>query len=436
MVLAMSLQLIARGPMITTAAAAKKLAPIHRDQLLAALAAYFGKKTSFAAAFPAEEPAEAQRYEVVAMGDPAPRYDLWEISVDGGVLFAHATTDRTSIELGQGGFEVVSDASDTDLGELVAELNAADRLPDPDAPLILEKDTSGGQTVFRLAGFSRPDAIPKNKKEWDKLLRWPNIYVTEGFAATYAASFTQGNWQTVARYACLSEAFILEHAEQLGWSEISRRQVLSEAFLAEHADRVDWAGASHEQRLSEGFLREHAHRVDWSAVAQSQALSETFIEEFADKIPFQRLNTTKLSESFIRKHRDALDWSGPLGVSEHPSLSVAFLKEHANRLTWSKVTLRRGHEEDVIDAFGDRIEWRLLGANVQVSEAQLRRFADRIDWRMVVRSKRPLSDELVRDHAAFLDEPLWRELIETKRVSPAYAKEISAHLRAAKKAKG
>jgi hypothetical protein len=135
MVLAMSLQLIARGPMITTAAAAKKLAPIHRDQLLAALASYFGKKTSFAAAFPADEPAEAQRYEVATpWGSPAPRYDLWEISVDGGVLFVHATTDRTGIELGQGGFEVVSDASDTDLGELVAELSAAERLPDPDAP--------------------------------------------------------------------------------------------------------------------------------------------------------------------------------------------------------------------------------------------------------------------------------------------------------------
>lgn len=431
----MTLQLITRGPLITTAADAKKLAPIHRDQLLAALASYFGKKTSFAAAFPADEPAEAQRYEVAAPGDAAPRYDLREISVDGGELFVHATTDRTGVELGQGGFEVVSDASDSDLAELVAELSAAERLPDPDAPLLLEKDTWDGQTVLRVAGFNRPDAVPKTPKEWDKLLRWPNIYVTEAFAKAHAGSLTRGNWQTVARYARLSEGFILEHAEQLGWSEISRRQVLSEAFLAEHADRVDWAGASHEQRLSEDFLRAHAHRVDWSAVAQSQALSEAFIEEFADKLPFKRLNTAKLSESFIRQHADALDWHGPLGVSEHPSLSVAFLKEHADRLSWSKVTLRRGHDEDVLEAFEDRIEWRLLGANVQVSEARLRRHASRIDWRMVVRSKRPLSDELVRDHAAFLDETSWRELVEGKRVSPAYAKEISAQLKAAKKAK-
>ena len=48
----------------------------------------------------------------------------------------------------------------------------------------------------------------------------------------------------------------------------------------------------------------------------------------------------------------------------------------------------------------------------------------------------PADVEVAAAFAAFLDEPLWRELIETKRVSPAYAKEISAHLRAAKKAKG
>jgi hypothetical protein len=432
----MAFRLVTRGPSITTAAAAKKLAPLHRDQLLAALASTFGKKTSFAAAFPADEPAEAQRYEVTVQGDPAPRYDLWEISVDAGVLFAHGTTDRTGIELGQGGFALASDATDPELGDLVAALTAAERVPDPDAPLILEKDTSGRKTVFRVAGFSRADAVPTNKKEWDKLLGWPNIYVTEGFAKTYAASFTPGNWTTIARYARLSEGFILEHAEKLGWSEISRCQVLSEAFLTEHADRVDWAGASHEQRLSEGFLRTHADRVDWSAVARSQALSDAFIEELADRLPFRQLNATRLSESFIRKHADALDWSGPLGVSEHPCLSLAFLQEHADRLVWSRVTLRRGHEEALVEAFGDRIEWRLLGANVSVSEAQLRRYADRVDWRTVVRSGRPLSDELVRDHAAFLDETSWRQLVETRRVSPAYAKEISAQLKAAKKAKG
>ena len=53
-----------------------------------------------------------------------------------------------------------------------------------------------------------------------------------------------------------------------------------------------------------------------------------------------------------------------------------------------------------------------------------------------MRSGRPLSDELLRDHAAFLNETLWRELIQSKRVSPAYAKEISAQLKAAKKAQG
>jgi len=351
------------------------------------------------------------------------------------VLFVHGTTDRTGIEQGQGGFEVANDATDTELIELVAALRAAERLPDPEAPLILEKDTSGRKTVYRVAGFSRPEAVPKNKKEWDKLLRWPNIYVTEGFAKTYATSFTPGNWQTVARYARLSEGFIREHAELLGWSEISRSQMLSEAFLAEHAGRVDWAGASHAQPLSEDFLRAHAHLVDWGAVAQAQALSEAFIEEFAGTIPFRRLNATKLSESFIRKHADALDWSGPVGVSEHPSLSVAFLNDHAERLTWSKVTLQRGHDEDILDAFGDRIVWQLLGANVKVSEARLRRHADLVDWRIVVRSGRPLSDELLRDHAAALDETLWRELIQSKRVSPAYSKEISAKLKAAKEGK-
>ena len=137
-----------------------------------------------------------------AAGEPTPKYDLWEISVDGGVLFIHATTDRTGIELGQGGFEVVSEEVGTELSELVAALGAAERLPDP-------------------------------------------------------------------------------------------------------------------------------------------------------------------------------EWNRSPSVSDHPSLSVEFLKEHADRLNWSSLTPRRGHDEDVVEAFGDRIAWRLLGMNVKVSEAQLRRYADR-----------------------------------------------------------
>lgn len=432
----MFLQLVARGTLITSAAAAKKLDPMPRDQLLVALAAYFGKKTSFAAAFPADEPAEAQRYEVCAAGELTPRYDLWEVSVDGGVLFLHGSTDRAGVELGQGGFEVVGDAGDPGLSELVAALSEAERLPDPDAPLILERDASGPKPIFRVAGFARPEAVPKHAKGWDQLLRWPNIYVTEGFAEAHAASFTPGNWTTVVRYAQLSESFILRHAEQLGWAEISQSQRLSEAFLTVHADRVDWARASRAQRLSEDFLKAHAEYVDWSAVAQSQVLSEAFIEASADRIPFQRLDARRLSEDFIRKHADALAWDGVLGVSEHPSLSEAFLREHADRLNWSSVTLRHAHAGGVLEAFPDRVVWRLVGMNSQLSDEQIRRYADRIDWRQVVRSGRPLSDALVREHAALLDEATWREIIERRSVSPAYAKEIGAQLKLAKKAKG
>ncbi len=288
----MSLQLIARGPQISSAAAAKRLPKHQQAQLLVALAAYLGKKTPFAKAFPRDEPVFAQRYEVVdARAPTVVLYDLWELGGDSGDLFLPGEAKSAGVELVQGSFGVRADVADEGaLGELVLALGEAERLPDPDAPYLFEpgefEDSRGVRAIRRIAGFRTEEAIPKTKRAWDQLLTWPDLYVTEAFAVRYAPQFTHHNWVMVCTYSPLSEAFLREHHTQLGWQNIGFYQKLSEAFIHEFADQLvwkGWQGICSRQVLSESFLREHAERVDWSTVARYQSISETFIEEFADR---------------------------------------------------------------------------------------------------------------------------------------------------------
>ena len=439
----MPLQLIARGPLISSAPNAKKLTKDQQAQLSFALKTYFGKKVSLANAFPRDEPTWVQRFEVVDADDPSTvLYDFWEINADSGELFVAGVAKSASIERLQGCFSVVTNADDDGaLSELALALSQAERLPDPDAPFLFEPDeirgSYGMKPIRRIAAFRKPEAMPKTKKEWDQLLTGENIYVTEAFAEQYSAHFTPSNWKIICSYTTLSEDFLRKHHASLGWANIGFSQVLSEPFLREFAEQLvwnGWQGICARQKLSEGFLREQLERIDWTAVAQNQELSVGFIEEFAAKIPLGLLDVTRLPEDFLRKYADQLSWDGTHGsISMRADLSESFVRDFQDRLNWTKVTMYRDNSSEFLDEFAERIEWRHLGHNKHLTDAQIRHYKDKISWLDLIAFGRRLSDDMIREHAAYLDENMWTTLVERKKVSPEYAKEITARLRDEKK---
>lgn len=435
----MKLQLISRGSLLSASSDAKALAAQHQAQLLLALQAYFGKKTSFARAFSGDEPCTVQRYEVVEEQAPnAVLYDFWEVNRDSGSLFFSGREERVGIEMLQFGFEITSGAKDdAALLELVLSLSEAERLAEPDEPLRYEEGQREGRVIQRLAGFNQESAVPRNKRAWSKLLQGPNIYMTEAFAERYGEHWGREPWLMVVRYGELSEAFIRRHIAQLTMAEVCFYQPLSEAFLREFADEVHWENVSMRQRLSEGFIREFADRVDWSEIVREQSVSDAFIEEFADKIDFEAIDCTRRTEAFLRKHADRLRWSGGGSVSWWVDMPDAFLRDFSERVSWMDVTMYRAHSDASLEEFAEKIEWRLLGHNEHLTDEQIRRYKDKLDWStLIIWRHRRLSDEMIREHASYLNEIMWRVLVEKRRVSPAYAAEIKAKiLRDAKKAR-
>lgn len=430
------MKIIARGTSFSSTADAKKLSELHQAQLLLALEAHFGKKTSFAKAFPREEPCTVERHEI-ADDAGVVLFDFWVVDADGGSIFRRDTTENAGVEMIQFDFEVIEGASDAQaLDDLALALSRAERLPDPDAPLTFVEGKLGWKSVRRIDGFNRADAVPKTPREWDRLLAWPNIYVTEAFAEKHSAALTRANWVTVVRYCELSEPFIRKHLGALELNEVVFNQALSDDFLREFADELDWSRASGRQTLSPAILRDFGERIDWKAWSAQPSVDDAMLEAFADKTHWPSVDCTNRGEAFLRRHADALPWSGIRGVSANRlPLSSEFLRDFGERLNWAEWSRYGAISDAQLEEFSGRIHWASFSQNGHITDAQIRKYADRIDWALLLTWGRSISEELLREHAEHVDDALWAKLIRLKKLPSAYAKEVSARLRRAEKQK-
>ncbi len=425
----MDLQLVRIHPNIATAADAKKLPPLAQQQLLSALRAYFGKKTSFTAAFgDGECSADGFRGEAVA-NPGVGLYDYWETNVDSGSVFRHGTLTSAGVEMIQNDFGIHTDEPNptAEMDQLVEDLQGAPRVADPDAPYVFEEDEDGEEI---LADINRPDAVPADAKGWKKLLL--AYKVTESFVRKYEAQFGPKCkvWWKIYTYTKLSEDYLRTHVAQLDWENVSYAQTrLSEEFLREFSDYLGWKEVSWAQNLSESFIRDFADRVDWAKIARYQPLSDAFIAEFADRIDFADLDMQQRSEAFIRAHQEQVDWEE---VSEDAHLSEAFIREFQARVDWPGISKYQQLSTPFLEEFADRIEWSNLSFNRKLTDEQVRAYADRFNWVALVVFGRPLSEALVREHEAHIPRAGWQHLIERKRLSPAYKKEVQARLRTMK----
>ena len=425
----MDLQLVRIHPNIAPAADAKKLPPLAQQQLLSALRAYFGKKTSFAAAFGDGE-CSADGFRVEAIGEPGVGlYDYWETNGDSGSVFRHGTLTSAGVEMIQNDFGIHTDEANptAEMHDLVDDLHGAPRVADPAAPYVFEKEEDGDEI---LADINRPDAVPTDAKGWKKLLL--AYEVTEGFVRKYEAQFGPKCkvWWKIYTYTKLSEDYLRTHAAQLDWENVSYAQTrLSEDFLREFSDYLGWKEVSWAQNLSEAFIRDFADRVDWEKIARYQPLSDAFIAEFADRINFRKLDMKQRSEAFIRAHQEQVDWEE---VSEDARLSEAFIREFQARVDWPGISKYQQLSTPFLEEFADRIHWGSLSANKYLTDEQIRAYADKLGWLTMIIFGRRISEALIREHEAHIPRVAWQDLSEGKRLSPAYKKEVQARLRTMK----
>ncbi len=424
----MEYHLVRLYPAVASAAEARRLPELPQQQLLRALKAYHGPKTTLASAFRGGECA-ADGFRVEDAAHPGTGlYDYWEVNADSGSVFVHETLTSAGVEMIQFSFDVCAGYPDADgAADLLAQaLQHAARVPNPADPYVFEYDERNREV---LADFNRPDAAPTTRKEWDQLLN--AHHVTEGFVRKYEAHFGPKMWWKIYGYTRLSEDYLRTHAAHLDWERICIGQKLSEAFIREFEARVDWEMVSTFQPLSEDFIREFQARVDWVKIANTQRLSDAFVAEFAARLNPTQLDIRQRSEAFVRQHQAVLDWNR---ISQDVHLSEAFIREFAGKLNWALVSVGQQLSTPFIEEFADRITWSNLSHNPHLTDEQMRHFKDRLSWGHLIYFGRRISEEMIREHEALIPDRMgWETVVSRKMVGPEYLKEISSRLRAAKK---
>ncbi len=405
----------------------------------------------------------ADGYRVVAETEaetdpPGPAlYDFWCYDNDEGLVFDAGTTTPTGVVYAHQEFAVAPDFADPHgrAAALAAALNTAEIVDvpglDPDAPFLIERDAERKRW---LVGFTVPDAVPTTPAGWDELLDGNYFNLPEDFVRRYGPHFgpkarqhqwsraplseayirefaqTDDDWHRVSFGQKLSEAFIREFADRVRWQSISGHQRVSEAFLREFQDRLNWSSVAMSQRVSETFIREFADRFaadyGWCYLARHQQLSEEFIAEFADRLDFRDLDPKQpRSDAFYRAHQHQLDWGR---ISHEADLSEDFIRAFADQVNWPKISEYQRLSTAFVEEFAGRINWTMFSRNRSLTDEQIRHFQERLNWSELTTHafSRTLSEELIREHEAFIPPHAWQALFQKPWFSAAYRADVKA----------
>ena len=385
----MQLKLLLVQKNITTPAEIKELNKIQQAQLTLELKAYLGKKISFKEAFDGE--INASFWQIASTDKPEKiLYDFWEINSDSGCVFLANSTEEAGVEMIQGSFDVTAKyTGHKDVVALAQALNTAER------GKMLDPNFSFNKTE-EILDFKSKNAIPKDSKEWLKLLK--NHKVSESFIRKYHSEFTKACWNQVCETASLSELFLMEFAKQINWDTISQFQVLSEDFIRKNKDRLNWLKISWRQKLSENFIREFKDTVNWDYISGNQVLSEAFIKEFMEKLSWVTISwAQKLSENFIREYQEKIHWANLLAYKH---LSEDLLKEFSGKFDancWDRISATQVLSSAFIDEFSAHINWMSLSRNHSLTDEQLRRYKEKLNWNSIIVFGRDLPEKLLHE---------------------------------------
>jgi hypothetical protein len=127
---------------------------------------------------------------------------------------------------------------------------------------------------------------------------------------------------------CPSLGFIDTYMEWLDMEFIMRINTLPIWFIEKNANRFNWEHMAIWQRLPEAFIEKHISRLNRDDISR-YPLSDAFIEKYADHLNWELLSGLKIST--IEKHLDKFDWDT---ISMTPHLPVSFLEKYADKLNW------------------------------------------------------------------------------------------------------
>lgn len=145
------------------------------------------------------------------------------------------------------------------------------------------------------------------------------------------------------------------------------------------------------------FIKEHKHEINWPKLIKKVPLSEELIEELEEFFDWKDIFLYQpVSEQFIEKHIDKLknwDW-----LYAHRTLSIEFATKYKNKINWRVLSQNPNLTKNFIEEFADSIDWQMFTIHnlEKIDDIFAREFFDYIDWNEYIQRK-PLSNDLRRE---------------------------------------